>query len=111
MTRSAAASAAQAQSESCGQMMSEWSGREDSNLRPLGPKPSALPGCATPRRRRRKTISADERAILASRRTCGQGPQELTRRFDRTCTVTNPILKFGGQFAESKLISARNKDW
>ena len=26
-----------------------WSGREDSNLRPLGPKPSALPGCATPR--------------------------------------------------------------
>ena len=27
----------------------EWSGREDSNLRPLGPKPSALPGCATPR--------------------------------------------------------------
>src|ERR1043166_5535160 len=27
-----------------------WSGREDSNLRPLGPKPSALPGCATPRR-------------------------------------------------------------
>src|SRR5262249_11380431 len=26
-----------------------WSGREDSNLRPLGPKPSALPSCATPR--------------------------------------------------------------
>ena len=26
------------------------SGREDSNLRPLGPKPSALPGCATPRK-------------------------------------------------------------
>jgi hypothetical protein len=27
----------------------DWSGREDLNLRPLGPKPSALPGCATPR--------------------------------------------------------------
>ncbi len=26
-----------------------WSGREDLNLRPLGPHPSALPGCATPR--------------------------------------------------------------
>ncbi len=26
-----------------------WSGRQDSNLRPLGPEPSALPGCATPR--------------------------------------------------------------
>ena len=27
-----------------------WSEREDSNLRHLGPKPSALPGCATLRR-------------------------------------------------------------
>src|SRR5215216_942196 len=34
-----------------------WSGREDSNLRPLGPKPSALPGCATPR----NELSTDER--------------------------------------------------
>lgn len=25
------------------------SGRQDSNLRPPGPKPGALPGCATPR--------------------------------------------------------------
>ena len=28
-----------------------WSGREDLNLRPLGPHPSTLPGCATPRSR------------------------------------------------------------
>ncbi len=27
-----------------------WSGREDSNLRPLAPHASTLPGCATPRR-------------------------------------------------------------
>jgi hypothetical protein len=27
----------------------EWSGREDLNLRPPGPEPGALPGCATPR--------------------------------------------------------------
>jgi hypothetical protein len=26
-----------------------WSVRQDSNLRPLGPKPSALPSCATHR--------------------------------------------------------------
>ena len=26
-----------------------WSGRKDSNLRHPGPKPGALPGCATPR--------------------------------------------------------------
>ena len=29
-----------------------WSGRKDSNLRPPGPKPGALPGCATPRNKR-----------------------------------------------------------
>ena len=27
----------------------KWSGRQDLNLRPLGPQPSALPDCATPR--------------------------------------------------------------
>jgi hypothetical protein len=27
----------------------KWSGRRDLNPRPLGPEPSALPGCATPR--------------------------------------------------------------
>ena len=27
-----------------------WSGRQDLNLRPHGPKPCALPNCATPRR-------------------------------------------------------------
>jgi hypothetical protein len=27
----------------------KWSGREDSNLRPPGPEPGALPDCATPR--------------------------------------------------------------
>src|SRR6266542_3094873 len=27
----------------------KWSGRRDSNPRPSGPKPDALPGCATPR--------------------------------------------------------------
>ena len=28
-----------------------WSGRQDLNLRPHGPKPRALPDCATPRRK------------------------------------------------------------
>ena len=31
------------------QRLFRLSGREDSNLRPSGPKPDALPGCATPR--------------------------------------------------------------
>ena len=30
-------------------VLKEWSGREDSNLRPPGPEPGALPDCATPR--------------------------------------------------------------
>ncbi len=30
-------------------VVKNWSGREDSNFRPLVPKTSALPGCATPR--------------------------------------------------------------
>ena len=30
--------------------ISNWSGRQDSNLRPTVPKTVALPGCATPRR-------------------------------------------------------------
>src|SRR4051794_21259551 len=30
----------------------ELSGREDLNLRPFGPEPNALPGCATPRAER-----------------------------------------------------------
>ena len=29
--------------------ITKWSGRQDLNLRPAGPKPDALPGCATPR--------------------------------------------------------------
>ena len=29
-----------------------WSEQQDLNLRPLGPKPSALPNCAMPRQRR-----------------------------------------------------------
>ena len=34
-----------------GRVTKYWSGREDSNLRPLDPQSSALPGCATPRKK------------------------------------------------------------
>jgi site-specific DNA recombinase len=39
----------------------EWSGREDSNLRPSGPKPDALPGCATPRNKPNQCFALKER--------------------------------------------------
>jgi hypothetical protein len=46
------------------------SGREDLNLRPLGPEPSALPGCATPRAaasRSRKASAHGGPALMAGR--------------------------------------------
>src|SRR5512140_3407957 len=39
---------------SYGRLLPTKSGREDSNLRPSAPKADALPGCATPRRIRRR---------------------------------------------------------
>ena len=35
------------QNMGCARLAKEWSEREDSNLRPLAPEASALPGCAT----------------------------------------------------------------
>ena len=37
------------QQEPISAVFSEWSGRQDSNLRPTVPKTVALPNCATPR--------------------------------------------------------------
>ena len=34
-----------------------WSGRQDSNLRPSAPKADALPDCATPRRRGEERVN------------------------------------------------------
>ena len=37
---------------------SVWSGRRDSNSRPPGPKPGALPNCATPRKLTRYIVTS-----------------------------------------------------
>jgi hypothetical protein len=37
-----------------------WSGREDSNLRPLRPERSALPGCATPRQHQQNSKASGD---------------------------------------------------
>src|SRR3974390_2943943 len=42
-----------------------WSGRQDSNLRPLAPHASALPGCATPRPRMRMISQLGPRVGVA----------------------------------------------
>ena len=42
-----------------------WSGRQDSNLRPLPPHGSALPNCATPRREVRGYLGALRKAFFA----------------------------------------------
>lgn len=43
-----------------------WSGRQDSNLRPLGPKPSALPNCATPRNQPHNILTFTIIAVASS---------------------------------------------
>ncbi len=46
----------------------KWSAREDSNLRPTGPKPVALPSCATRRMRAHLTATLLKRQYLFSKR-------------------------------------------
>ena len=64
--------------------LGEWSGRQDSNLRPSAPKADALPGCATPRLRPRLGKAAGKskpasRILSARMRLAGlAGPSELT---------------------------------
>ncbi|SRR5581483_505421 len=84
-----------------------WSGREDSNLRPLGPKPSALPGCATPRnvsqRKKRRP------AILASLQRSGQGSKKLGCINQSPRSVADLVLDLGFQLRESLIISIRSE--
>ena len=64
-----------------------WSGRRDSNSRPTGPKPVALPGCATPRTR---AIVAGGRRADGSARLVGggrRGQQQLPRDRDALLDV------------------------
>jgi hypothetical protein len=49
----------------------DWSGREDSNLRPLAPHASALPGCATSRRCA-SHCSHKTRRIISESAVCSQ---------------------------------------
>ena len=44
------------QSRPSAENFQKWSRRLDSNQRPLGPKPSALPSCATPRHARQRRV-------------------------------------------------------
>src|SRR5258705_9803444 len=46
-----------------GNQSENWSGREDSNLRPPAPKAGALPGCATPRK---TTINSRRQGLCRS---------------------------------------------
>ena len=55
-----------------------WSGRQDLNLRPRGPKPRALPDCATPRRT--NTVGLAHYTLFYS------------SRYTRSAFVANPVL-------------------
>ena len=49
-----------------------WSGRQDSNLRPSGPKPDALPGCATPRPKLERIAKLSGRCNASGKPLCNQ---------------------------------------
>jgi hypothetical protein len=53
-----------------GRTLEVWSGREDLNLRPPGPEPGALPGCATPRQ-----VTESAQTGKARNLACRQGRQ------------------------------------
>src|ERR1019366_8004191 len=76
------------------------SGREDSNLRLLGPEPSALPGCATPRSTASSRATASTRggAVLMTARArvvnaIRQSPVPVNDAY--ACVV---ILLFAGNY-------------
>ena len=56
----------------------KWSGRVDLNHRPLGPEPSALPGCATPRGAR-VIRDLPRRGQIAGRRETGIGKRTTSK--------------------------------
>ena len=53
----------------------QWSGWTDSNRRPTAPKAVALPGCATPRRR--KPAHSNKRAPYGARKYTNGAPGEI----------------------------------
>ena len=54
------------------------SGRQDSNLRPPGPKPGALPDCATPRLLNPPIVSIDETNVYNQREVGATGFEPAT---------------------------------
>ena len=58
-----------------------WSAREDSNLRPTGPKPVALPSCATRRCGAHLTAGMHTRQCLISKKS-------IKRRESRHCSYS-----------------------
>src|SRR5947207_2425661 len=80
-----------------------WSGREDSNLRPLGPKPSALPGCATPRL---VHYRVERLVILATCSSTGQASQKVRRVLQGAGPVADPVLHFRFQLGKCLVESA-----
>ena len=72
------------------------SGRQDSNLRPPGPKPGALPDCATPRLLNPPIVSNIRNQRLQSERSRGDRIRtcdHLVPNQARYRTALHPVLK------------------
>jgi hypothetical protein len=82
---------------------SRWSGRQDSNLRPSGPKPDALPGCATPRTGAERIAKLCGTRNGSGRPLCNKGPT--------TWLCHGATIRKGGASRQSHAVSRHKCRW
>src|SRR5579862_6218757 len=74
----------------------KWSGREDLNLRPPGPEPGALPGCATPRPRARSRSPSREFRLAQDAYRCQTRENEEPATCCREARIIERSVRHGG---------------
>ncbi len=91
----------------CARNIPNWSGRRDLNPRPLGPEPSALPGCATPRA---TSVSADVPQLINLHELNGMStglffnePKDYARRGHRASAPSGTIVRASGEVCSKSL--------
>ena len=85
----------------------KWSGRGDSNSRPLAPEASALPGCATPRRTGFRRMAGATRLELATTRSTVWDSNQIELRPLRKRSPYNSHAEGNGNKKET--ISGKGK--
>jgi hypothetical protein len=84
----------------------DWSGREDSNLRPPRPERGALPGCATPRIRLRRVYQRDY-GLASLQKAVPVIIRGLLRGSGISSAATRPMVKSCQQCVNLAFLIAR----